>query len=132
MSQSSDRSRYRLMDPRPLVNRAASKSPKSPPSVLYDSRPSSDGSVSQSPPPSTSHSPPSAERGFTPFSQLIQGGTGSAVLGNASTGLEALKSVLEAVDTLPFVKYLASVGIQLLQYVIVRSSNSNVALFDYS
>ena len=50
---------------------------------------------------------------------MISGGVGSNVLGTASTGLEGLKSILEAVDTMPFVKYLASVGIQLLQYVIV-------------
>lgn len=66
----------------------------------------------------------SIERGFTPFDQMMHGGVGSSSLGNASTGLEVLKSVLEAIDTLPFVKYLASVGIQLLQYVIVCSSGS--------
>ncbi|KZV61575.1 hypothetical protein PENSPDRAFT_658810 [Peniophora sp. CONT] len=55
---------------------------------------------------------------YTPFDHMISGGNGSSTLGTASTGLEALRTILEAVDTLPFVKYLASVGVQLLQYVI--------------
>ncbi|VDC06400.1 unnamed protein product [Peniophora sp. CBMAI 1063] len=49
---------------------------------------------------------------------MISGGEGSRSLGTASAGLSALRDVLEAVDTMPFVKYLASVGVQLLQYVI--------------
>jgi len=35
-------------------------------------------------------------------------------------GLESLRGLLEAVDTFPFVKYIASVGIQIIQIVIVR------------
>ncbi|VDC06399.1 unnamed protein product [Peniophora sp. CBMAI 1063] len=67
---------------------------------------------------SRSASPSSSDRLFTPFKEMISGGEGSRSLGVASAGLGALRDVLEAVDTLPFVKYLASVGVQLLQYVI--------------
>ena len=68
------------------------------------------------PPPSRADS--SSPR-IASFDEMITGGNGSKVLGTASTGLEELKIILEAVDTLPFVKALASVGIQVLQYVIV-------------
>ncbi|KZV69411.1 hypothetical protein PENSPDRAFT_753385 [Peniophora sp. CONT] len=106
----------------------ASSTSSTPPSVPHSSRPLSNGSsASSSPRPSTSLSPPaSIERGFTPFDQMIHGGTGSSTIGNASTGLEVLKSVLEAVDTLPLVKYLASVGIQLLQYVIEQQITNDM------
>ncbi|VDB91352.1 unnamed protein product [Peniophora sp. CBMAI 1063] len=119
MSYSSDRASAALSR---LKDTMRSKSPGTPPSIPYGTRPSSEGSgsSSRSPPlPSTSLSPSSSmDRGFTPFDQMMYGGVGSNALGNAAGGLAALRDVLEAVDTLPFVKYLASVGVQLLQYVI--------------
>ena len=83
----------------------------------YNSRPSLNVPVLHA--RSSSSSSSSSERVFTPFREMISGGEGSRSLGVASSGLGALKDVLEAVDTFPFVKYLASVGVQLLQYVIV-------------
>lgn len=44
----------------------------------------------------------------------------AGTLDMSRSALEALKNVLEAVNTLPVVKGLASIGIQLLQYIIVR------------
>ncbi|KZV62644.1 hypothetical protein PENSPDRAFT_739249 [Peniophora sp. CONT] len=97
---------------------SSSSSLGSPP-VPYSTRPSSDSPHSRPLQISPSSSMDSQrDREFTPFSQMISGGSGSSTLGTASTGLESLRTLLEAVDTLPFVKYLASVGIQLLQYVI--------------
>ncbi|KZV61571.1 hypothetical protein PENSPDRAFT_658805 [Peniophora sp. CONT] len=96
----------------------SSSSPGSPP-VPYNTRLSSDSPRSRPLQLSPSTSMDSQrDREFAPFSQMISGGNGSGTLGTASTGLESLRTLLEAADTLPFVKYLASVGIQLLQYVI--------------
>lgn len=50
---------------------------------------------------------------------MISGGEGSRILGAASTGLDMLKDIVEAVDTLPFVKSVANVGVQVLEYIIV-------------
>lgn len=58
--------------------------------------------------------------GFTSFDTLVDGVPRTETLTNTVYGLDALRTVLEAVNTLPFVKYLASVGIQVLTYVIVR------------
>ncbi|VDC02389.1 unnamed protein product [Peniophora sp. CBMAI 1063] len=52
------------------------------------------------------------------FGEMTTGGTGSRSLGAASTALSLTKDVLEAVDTLPFIKYLASAGKKLLEYII--------------
>ncbi|KZV59311.1 hypothetical protein PENSPDRAFT_660085, partial [Peniophora sp. CONT] len=68
----------------------------------------------------------SSERLFTPFRGIVSGGEGSRALGAASTELAALRDVLNAIDTLPFVKYLASVGVQLLQYVIEMQINNDM------
>ncbi|VDC06398.1 unnamed protein product [Peniophora sp. CBMAI 1063] len=65
---------------------------------------------------STSSGP--AEQRYASFKELVSGGEGSRTLGAASTGLEALRDIFEATSTVPMVKYLAGVGIQLLQYVI--------------
>ncbi|KZV58960.1 hypothetical protein PENSPDRAFT_760519, partial [Peniophora sp. CONT] len=99
------------MPPRPSP---ASSGSMATPSI---SRPSLSATGSlHTPTPSSSSS--SSERLFTPFKEMISGGEGSRTAGTASAGLVAMKDILEAVDTLPFVKYLASVGVQLLQYVI--------------
>ncbi|KZV61569.1 hypothetical protein PENSPDRAFT_759333 [Peniophora sp. CONT] len=71
--------------------------------------------------------------GFTPFEQMVNGGSRSGTFsGVATSGLENLQSLLEALDTLPFVKYLATVGIQVLQHVIAaqdaNDSFANLAL----
>ncbi|KZV61573.1 hypothetical protein PENSPDRAFT_693292 [Peniophora sp. CONT] len=54
---------------------------------------------------------------YTPFKDLISGGS-AGILGTTSSGLEILESLLEAFDKLPLVKYLVSVGIQLVKHVI--------------
>ena len=78
--------------------------------------------IDTSPSPLAASVPSPGSLQFASFNEMISGGSGSKVLGTASTGLEELKIILEAVDTLPFVKALASVGIQVLQYVIVGSA----------
>ncbi|KZV59662.1 hypothetical protein PENSPDRAFT_694953 [Peniophora sp. CONT] len=54
---------------------------------------------------------------YAPFKDLISGGS-AGILGTASSGLETLEKLLEAFDKLPLVKYLVSVGIQLVKHVI--------------
>ncbi|KZV59446.1 hypothetical protein PENSPDRAFT_695130 [Peniophora sp. CONT] len=64
--------------------------------------------------------------GFTPFEQMVSGGSRSGTLGSASSGLENLQNLLEALDTLPFVKYLATVGIQVLKHVIAAQDANDM------
>lgn len=50
---------------------------------------------------------------------MMASGKSAGTLDVSRSALEALKNVLEAVNTLPIIKGLAGIGIQLLQYVIV-------------
>ncbi|KAI0035009.1 hypothetical protein K488DRAFT_44306 [Vararia minispora EC-137] len=50
--------------------------------------------------------------------------SGPSLLGTTSMGLVQLQNVLGAVNTFPFVKYIASIGIQILQIVIARSTDA--------
>ncbi|VDC06397.1 unnamed protein product [Peniophora sp. CBMAI 1063] len=88
--------------------------PPSPPPIPHHSRPSSDAHGRRAP---TASSSTTQDSQYTPFGRMISGSAGRP-LGAAATGLEELRGVLEAANALPFVKYLASVGVQLLRYVI--------------
>jgi mannose/fructose/N-acetylgalactosamine-specific phosphotransferase system component IIB len=46
----------------------------------------------------------------------------SNAVDNVTLGLDILQTVLEAVDTLPFIKTIAAIGVQILQLVSVRLS----------
>lgn len=80
--------------------------------------------VPSSPDPKSPKSP-NTSRG-TSFSSLrdilpsSKDRTGGAISSTTSAALGALKDVLEAVDQLPCVKYIASVGVKVLEIIDVR------------
>ena len=72
-------------------------------------------------PPSRPLSASSPSSGFSSVSDVVSSSSPSdLVLSGTSAALDALKNVLEAVDTLPCVKYIASVGVKILEIVDVR------------
>jgi len=77
------------------------------------------------------HSQPLVVDGrFTSVKTILSvDGRGSGTLGSVSTGLEALKSVLAAVNTFPFVQNIASIGIEILQIIIVSPITTSLLSF---
>lgn len=65
--------------------------------------------------------PSSAGHSFASLSDLVGSSGGSDTLVSAaSTALEALKDILDAADTLPCIKYIAGVGVKILEIIDVR------------
>jgi hypothetical protein len=71
-----------------------------------------------------SRSPSSSQQFSSVRNVLAIKSSGSGTIDNAALGLDILQTVMEAVNTLPFIKYIASVSIEILKLVSVGHNKS--------